>query len=244
MADSNNLITILVIVIVLLVILCWLTPRRTIDKFKSMITKTEYMDEISFDETKEGNMNKLVNEELSKFPKEMVGVKADLDIDWKNKATNGYKSVSYLDGERGGEATLDDQDSYETQLAESIDYAGKTNNDKFVASDDGNGNYADYTEKKKDYSVKELMDSEQLLPQEENNDWFDTVPEPVKVSNRHLININRPIGIDTVGSSMKIPCLDLRGNIPAPKHVVSPFLNSSVEPDIASVGFCNKSPYQ
>ena len=86
------------------------------------------------------------------------------------------------------------------------------------------------------------MNSEELLPKEEN-DWFDTVPEPIKVKNRHLININRPIGVDTVGSSMKNACRDLRGNIPAPKFVVSPFLNSSIEPDVATVGFCNSSPY-
>ena len=43
--------------------------------------------------------------------------------------------------------------------------------------------------------------------------------------------------------TMKNACRDLRGNIPAPKFVVSPFLNSSIEPDVATVGFCNSSPY-
>ena len=88
------------------------------------------------------------------------------------------------------------------------------------------------------------MNSEKLLPQQENKDWFDTVEDAITVKNRHLININKPIGIDSIGSSMKNACLDIRGNIPAPKYAISPFLNSAIEPDVATVGFCNSKPYQ
>lgn len=214
------------------------------ETFKKALNIKEYMDVISFDEDKESNMNKLLNQKLETQPEDKpTGLTADLDINWKNAAGDEYKAVSYLDGERAPYTSLDAQDSYETQLAESIDYANKTQNDKFVPSDNGDGNYANYKQEQSDYTVKELMDADKLLPKEEN-DWFDTVPEPIKVKNRHLININRPIGIDSVGSSMKIACRDLRGNIPAPKMAISPFLNSSVEPDVANIGFCNSDPYQ
>ena len=241
----NTIVGVIVIVIVIGVIYYIYTNKET---FRGPIKKYEYMDEIDMSEEtkdKEGNMNKLVHEQLDNYPEDViVGEKADLDIMWKNASEPGkYKYVSYLDGERDNESKLEDQDSYETQLAESVDYASSTNNDKFVASDNGNGNYAPYTQHKKEFTTKELMNSDGLLPKEEK-DWFDTVPEPIKVKNRHLININRPIGVDTVGSSMKIACRDLRGNIPAPKFVVSPFLNSSVEPDVATVGFCNSDPYK
>lgn len=207
----------------------------------------EHLDEIEFNDN-EDNMNKLLNEQLEQQNKDNVidnltGENPQLNVDWKNKNNdNKYKSMSYLDGERGEYSKLDAQDEYESQLAENVDYSKENTNGNFIPSDNGNGNYASYEQKKKDYTVDELMNVEDMLPQEEK-DWFDTVPEPIKVKNRHLININRPIGIDTVGSSMKIACRDLRPNIPAPKFVVSPFLNSSVEPDVANVGFCNKNPY-
>lgn len=243
--DTNTIIGIIAIVIVVFIVVSLFSTET----FKRFINKKEYMDEISFDETIEGNMNKKLNAQLDKLEvadgvEPIVGESATLDeINWPNAAGEKYRSVSYLDGERANYSSLDSQDSYETQLAESIDYSSSTNNDKFVPSDNGNGNYASYEQHKTDYTVKELMDSDKLLPKDEDKDWFDTVPEPIKVKNRHLININRPIGIDTVGSSMKIACRDLRGNIPAPKYVVSPFLNSSVEPDVATVGFCNSNPY-
>lgn len=234
------------VIIILIIGVVWYIVKDTkaVENFRRAINMKEYMDEIEFTgDEKEGNMNKLVNEHLDGYKAdEIVGQEADLDIVWKNASKNGFKAASYLDGERASYEKLDAQDSYETQLAESIDYSTETNNDKFVPNDNGNGNYASYNQQKTDYSVKELMDSDSLLPKEEK-DWFDTVPEPIKVKNRHLININRPIGIDTIGSSMKIACRDLRGNVPAPKFVVSPFLNSSVEPDVATVGFCNKNPY-
>lgn len=238
----NIIVGVIAVAVIIIAAVKIFKPHET-ETFKKFIQKKEYMDNIDFDETKEGNMNKLLNKTLDNYPADViVGEKADLDINWKNAAGNKYKTVSYLDGERAPYTKLDAQDSYETQLAESIDYSTRTSNDKFVPSDNGDGNYASYNQEKTDYTVKELMDSDSLLPKEEN-DWFDTVPEPIKVKNRHLININRPIGIDTIGSSMKIACRDIRGNIPAPKFVVSPFLNSSVEPDVATVGFCNQNIY-
>lgn len=229
----------LIVAIIIIVIIC-----QYKENFKKVLNIKEYMDNIEFDEEKQSNMNKLLNQKLETEPEDKpVGLTADLDINWKNAAGDEYKSVSYLDGERAPFSSLDAQDSYETQLAESIDYANKTQNDKFIPNDNGDGNYANYKQEQKDFTVKELMDADKLLPQEEK-DWFNSVPEPIKVKNRHLININRPIGIDSVGSSMKIACRDLRGNVPAPKFAISPFLNSSVEPDVATVGFCNTSPYQ
>ena len=233
--EFSNITIGIIVIIVIIAIIIYLNK----EKFKK-----EFMDNITFSEN-EGNMNDLVNNKLDTAPMEsVVSVSGDLDINWKNASNGKYKAASYLDGERGNTARYDSQDSYETQLAENVDYANKTQNDKFVPSDNGNGNYAKYNQEQKDFSVKELMDVDKLLPKEENADWFDTVPEPIKVRNRHLININRPIGVDTVGSSMKNACRDLRGNIPAPKFAISPFLNSSIEPDIATVGFCNTNPYK
>ena len=92
----------------------------------------------------------------------------------------------------------------------------------------------DYSDKlaenlaQKDFNVKDF------LPQEINEDWFNT--DLSKAQNEMdagtLIDIARFCqGVDTIGQSLKNPSYDIRGNIPNPKITVSPFLNSSYEPD-------------
>lgn len=77
------------------------------------------------------------------------------------------------------------------------------------------------------------------LPQEEEKDWFETI-ETVNVKNSHLINIYRPIGVNTIGSTHKNSTYDLRGTDKAvcPKFVVSPWLQSSIEPDRSMKSLC------
>lgn len=58
------------------------------------------------------------------------------------------------------------------------------------------------------------------------------IPDIISKKNRHLILVTKPIGINTVGSSLRNACHDLRGNPSCPKIVVSPWLQSSIEPDM------------
>jgi hypothetical protein len=78
----------------------------------------------------------------------------------------------------------------------------------------------------------DLFDVNKVLPLEVINDWFDVAPEPISVKNRHLINITKPIGINTIGSSLKIATHDIRGTPSQPKNIVAPWLLSSIQPDI------------
>ena len=73
-----------------------------------------------------------------------------------------------------------------------------------------------------------------LLPQEVNKDWFesDFSNARIKIGNDNLINTDRyMVGINTVGQSLKNPSYDLRPSPPCPKVTVSPWNNSTVEPD-------------
>jgi hypothetical protein len=78
-----------------------------------------------------------------------------------------------------------------------------------------------------------------FLPQEENKDWFETI-ETTDVKNSHLINLHRPIGVNTIGSSNKGASYDLRGydGVVAPKFVTGPFNNSSWEPHRGTKSLC------
>ena len=77
-------------------------------------------------------------------------------------------------------------------------------------------------------------DSKNYLPQEVNDEWFDTdfTQAKNKLNSDSLINTEKyVIGVDTVGQSLKNASHDIRGTIANPKFNVSPWNNSTYEPD-------------
>ena len=77
-------------------------------------------------------------------------------------------------------------------------------------------------------------DAKDFLPKEINSEWFDTDFSQAKynVNDDKLINTERyVIGINTVGQSLKNATYDIRGTVPNPKFTVSPWNNSTYEPD-------------
>jgi hypothetical protein len=166
--------------------------------------------------------------------KNMLGQK----FNSRNKAKAGYKKSSYRGALRGNLGP-----------SEWDDYFGRNNNvfsnsqtgenDKFLPVDETNGGFAVFKSKGKstcgsnqNCEPEDLFDVDKYLPQEVNDDWFEVQPEPISVKNRHLINITKPIGVNTIGTSLKNASHDIRGTPVNPKFVVSPFLNSSIEPDV------------
>lgn len=77
-------------------------------------------------------------------------------------------------------------------------------------------------------------DAKDYLPKEINNSWFDTDFSQAKynLNDDKLINTERyVIGVNTVGQSLKNASYDIRGTVPNPKFTVSPWNNSTYEPD-------------
>jgi len=85
---------------------------------------------------------------------------------------------------------------------------------------------------------EDIFKSEEYLAKETNQNWFEVPPEPISIKNRHLINISRPIGVNTIGNSLRNPSYDLRGSPPNPKFIVSPWMQSTIEPDLNIKGLC------
>lgn len=80
--------------------------------------------------------------------------------------------------------------------------------------------------------------SDDLLPKQ-SEDWFETPSVGTKIDDANLLaDAIFRTGVDTIGSSRKNPSYDIRGNIANPKFAVSPFNNSSYEPDNNLRGFC------
>lgn len=150
----------------------------------------------------------------------------------RNRAHGAPRKVSYATGQRGGAGS-----ALDSAFGPIITGDHKTN-DQFQPNDGGSSDFAAFQSNgqakcgsNRDCPVEDLFNNENYLPREVNDDWFDTQPEPVSVKNHHLINVTRPIGVSTTAGSLRNASHDLRGNEPCPKFVVSPFLQSSIEPD-------------
>ena len=81
---------------------------------------------------------------------------------------------------------------------------------------------------------KQKYNSRDYLPQDVNDEWFETDFSNAKyqVDDDKLINTDKyVVGINTVGQSLKNPSYDIRGTIPNPKITVSPWNQSTIEPD-------------
>jgi len=90
-------------------------------------------------------------------------------------------------------------------------------------------------------NVLKKYDSKNYLPKEVNDKWFDTdfTQAKFKMNNDKLINTDKyVVGADTVGQSLKNATWDLRGTIANPKYKVSPWNNSTYEPDYNLKALC------
>ena len=104
----------------------------------------------------------------------------------------------------------------------------------------GSANLKDFTPKGKQSQQEKVMslyNSNEYLP---NNDLLDSklskgfqiLENPVSVANPSLIPVLKAIPVSSILGSKKNSTWDLRAEPPCPKTVVSPFLNSSIMPDI------------
>lgn len=156
----------------------------------------------------------------------------------RNTVQNGFKRVSYS-GDRRGSLGPSDWTQYFDHNNDVIGNSQTGENDKFLPVDESTGSFAVFKStgratcgSNQNCEPEDLFDVDKYLPQEVNDDWFEVQPEPISVKNRHLINITKPIGINTIGSSLKNSSYDIRGSPACPKFVVAPWLQSSIEPDV------------
>lgn len=155
-----------------------------------------------------------------------------------------YKYSNYVSGKRG--------QNYKEKALDFIDESnnlmqnGAMASDEYVGADESQDKYAKYApeahqNKRNKFNANEIFNSNNYLPNDKsvNPDWFDVVPDAISVKNRHLINVSKPIGINTIGSSLRNPTHDIRGDIANPKFVISPWNQSTIEMDTNLKSLCN-----
>lgn len=203
----------------------------------------EFSDELNNSENSLDNSSFILDDESAYFekkdftPPESDWLKKKFDN--RNKAKGEYKRSSYCSGLRGNLGPSDWEDYFEHNN-NVIENSQTGTNDNFLPIDESGGGYATFQTKgykatcgsNQNCDPEDLFNNEHYLPGEVNDEWFEVQPEPVSVKNRHLINVAKPIGINTIGTSNRNQSYDIRRAPIAPKFVVSPWLQSSIEADV------------
>ena len=86
------------------------------------------------------------------------------------------------------------------------------------------------------YQLQPVANPKELLPKDQNSQWADLNPvnnsTPVTPD---LLQAGNLIGLDTIGQTLKNANLQLRSEPPNPTTKVSPWLNTTIEPDLMRV---------
>ena len=153
-----------------------------------------------------------------------------------NSSKNGqFKTSNYAQGSR--ESSTGSLDAFFAGNAPQ----NSNENAGFTAVLEGNADYATFVGSGNGkLSDRDKFDAGSLLPKESNGEWFDDPYESTGIKSSKLINIYRPVGVNTIQTTLKNASLDIRGSPPNPKYPVSPWNNSSYEPDtnIRSQSLC------
>lgn len=95
-------------------------------------------------------------------------------------------------------------------------------------------NNAEKNEHPKDCFPKDKLTPEELLPMDAaNSEWAQVNPTGQgNVKNQNFLTSGYHMGINSVGSTLRNPNLQLRSEPPNPREKVGPWMQSTIEPDL------------
>lgn len=76
-----------------------------------------------------------------------------------------------------------------------------------------------------------MMDPKDLLPTDKNNEWSNIAPSK-DLANIPFVNAGHHIGVNTIGSSLRNPNLQVRSEPVIPQTNTGPWNNTTIEPDV------------
>jgi len=81
---------------------------------------------------------------------------------------------------------------------------------------------------------KNQLAPQELLPNDPNSKWAQVNPMAAgDIAGKNFLNAGALIGVNTVGQSLRNSSWDLRSEPPNPQVVVSPWLQSTIEPELS-----------
>jgi hypothetical protein len=188
-----------------------------------------------------GDLNNIMNEmggNMDEWSKKRLG---------PNHASTP-RTISYIDSDyRYDNMSKDSQSKLDEMYSNSLVFRNYENddNDQFTGmNDNSTHNYApaefeqfNRNELNPEQKVLDMFTSSNYLPNEQLTDkrlkeGFQILDNPTNVTDTNLIPVMRASGTGTILGCKKNMSRDIRGDIPIPKTVISPFNNSALMPDI------------
>ena len=81
---------------------------------------------------------------------------------------------------------------------------------------------------------KNQLQPQELLPNDPNSKWAQVNPMCAgDIAGKNFLNAGALVGVNTVGQSLRNASWDLRSEPPNPQVTVSPWQNSTIEPDLS-----------
>lgn len=244
MSTVNNTLILVIIGAILLIALFYLFKQEPIHNEGALQTKESLKNEYDNESIDNSSLseNESSRDESSDSESMNSSIDSSIDVirdramgmngpDNRRRNGNKYKQNSYR--------ALGESNNY-NQVDKQFDVPDVSKNytDRFVPSEEASNNATVNIANIKGTDA-ENYDSNEFMPQEKERDWFETI-ETVDVKSNNLINIYRPIGVNTIGSTHKNASYDIRGTNDAvcPKFTVSPWQQSSIEPDRSTNKLC------
>lgn len=85
---------------------------------------------------------------------------------------------------------------------------------------------------------RDRLTKDDLLPKDVNVKWATINPSSAgDITDKNFLTAGYHIGVNTVGQSLRNANLQLRSEIPNPQIAVSPWMISTIEPDVRPVSF-------
>jgi len=85
---------------------------------------------------------------------------------------------------------------------------------------------------------RDRLSASDLLPSDATTKWAQINPSSSgELSDQNFLTAGYHVGINTIGQSMRNANLQLRSEVPNPQVAVSPWLISTIEPDLRPVSF-------
>ena len=79
---------------------------------------------------------------------------------------------------------------------------------------------------------KDILSAEDLLPMSKDSTWAQSVPAGQgSLTDQNFLNAGYHLGVNTVGQSLRNANRQIRSDPPCPRRKVSPWLQSTIEPD-------------
>lgn len=190
------------------------------------------------------NLSQLM-EEVKQVPNTPEQLLYKSKVAGKEHAADGNRKISYKDSEYRNQKETSNLDAMYTDSAIFKDTGVTTNNNfsGIMSSSDiekyaepNIGTFQSRAKSQKD-KVLAMYDTDNHLPNKKllNKDQtkgYQILDNPTTVSNPNLIPVLRSIPVSSIMGSNKNSSYDIRAEPPAPKMAISPFNNSSIQPNM------------